>query len=281
MLFGGKILMIQEKTSKNVQLILIIIGVILISTPVFQANIPNNFQSFQKENIPIVLYSDSTRHIDINNTIYTITGTNALSALLLAADNEKYSYVLNDDYVSSFGLFVEAINGIENEGWDGWQYWVNYPTEEIPMISADSYELNSGDILSWFYGGYDYNPKNSKHVINLEIIFQSDEIEPSLTVTKPIPGGVYVNNNLKSSLPFTSSIVINSLSIVVDAKDDESGIAHVTFAIDNKIENVEHFEPYNWEYKPESGIHFKTLTITVTDRCNNQKSITHPLITIA
>jgi hypothetical protein len=270
----------MEKKSKNVQLILIILSTILIITPVFQANIPNNFTPIQKENIPIVLYNNSTRHIDINNTIYEISGTNALSALLIAADNEKYSYVLNDDYASSFGLFIESINSIENEGGDGWQYWVNYPTEKIPMISADSYELNDGDSLSWFYGGYGYNPENSKHVINLEIIFQSDEIEPSLSVTKPIPGGVYFNNDLKASLPFNPSIIINSLSILVDAIDEESGISHVTFAIDNQVENIEHFEPYKWDYEPKSGIHFTTLTITVTDRCDNQKSITHALITI-
>lgn len=267
---------------KNVQLILVISSIILISTPVFQADTPNNSLLIKEEHLPIVLYNDSTRHIDINNIIYTISGTNALSALLVAADSEAYSIVINDDYVSVFGLFVESINGIENEGWDGWQYWVNYPTEEIPMISAESYELKDGDILSWFYGGYGYNPDNSDHVITLEIIIQSDETVPSLTVIRPRSGGIYLNDNLLLVLsPLRSCIIINPLLIIVDAIDEESGIANVTFAIDDQDKQINYFEPYRYEYNPKPGIHISTLSIIATDRCNNQQVLTQQLITIA
>lgn len=48
----------------------------------------------------------------------------------------------------SYGIFVEAIAGVENEGVDGrnWQYWVNGRYGEV---SCDNKAVYGGDIIEW------------------------------------------------------------------------------------------------------------------------------------
>lgn len=234
------------------------------------------------DDFDIILYDNSERNIFINGTQYQLSGTNALTALLVVIDQEEWSYTISDEYYEAFNSFlVTSIYGIENEGWDGWQYWVNYPTNDIPMVGANAYELSDGDIVSWFYGGYGFNPDNSEHVIDIEISIDTDETNPNATLNKPIQGGIYLNDNQLFSIPLiTSSVIINSLTISIEATDEESGIDHISYSIDGEIKYTCFEKPYTWTFEPSSGIHKSLLTILVTDRCNQQTSLNQNIVTI-
>lgn len=49
---------------------------------------------------------------------------------------------------SEYGMFVNAVNGLANEGMKGWTYTVN---GEQPQVSADQTYLEDGDAVEWSY----------------------------------------------------------------------------------------------------------------------------------
>lgn len=234
------------------------------------------------DTIPITLYENAERSFTIDETRYTTSGTNALTALLVAAEQERYTYQISDEYYDDFSSFlIASLNGIENQGWDGWQFWVNYPDEDIPMVGANAYELEDGDTVYWFYGGYGFNPDTSDHVIAIEISIDTDEHKPSISIDKPVTGGIYRNNDLFVSLPFiSSSILLGPITITAEATDEESGVDSVIFSIENEDTFTAYDEPYTWHFEPESGFQQITLTITVNDRSNHQVSINQKLIVL-
>lgn len=234
------------------------------------------------DDISIILYDNAERNFFIDETRYTISGTNAMTAFLVAADQEEYTYEISDEYYNAYSsFFITSINGIENQGMDGWQYWVNYPDEEIPMVGANDYELSNGDIVFWFYGGYGVNPDTSDHVITIEISIDTDTHNPTATLIQPRLGGVYYQDNMLFNLPFLSvSLIIDSTTIIINAEDTESGIDQIKFAIDGDVKYTDFTEPYNWQYEPPSGFHRATLYITITDRSNQQYSINHSILSL-
>ncbi|MFH1014101.1 MAG: DUF4430 domain-containing protein [Thermoplasmatota archaeon] len=135
----------------------------------------------------ILLTNDSVLRVyaDTSSTYYTISGTSALAALDAVSHLADFNYALNDEWVDSFGLFVYTIAGKTNEGYDGWQYWVNYPHEDIPMVSAENYALEPGDTIDWFYGGYGINPDSSEMDIRLHITIQEDTTPPIIDSMAP------------------------------------------------------------------------------------------------
>jgi len=234
------------------------------------------------DNLAVTLYDNADRMFTIDEERYIISGTNALSAFLVAAEQEEYTYQISDEYYEQFSSFlITSINGIENQGMDGWQFWVNYPEEEIPMVGSNDYELTEGDVVSWFYGGYGVNPETSDNVITIEISIDTDETNPSLSLTKPNDGDIYLNNNLLFTIPFMySSVIIKSIELIAEATDEESGIELVSFAIDGTTQYTDYTQPYTWEYAPSSGFKKVTLTVTATDRSNHQHILEQPLILI-
>jgi hypothetical protein len=239
-------------------------------------------ESEHMDDLAVTLYDNADRMFTVCEERYTISGTNALSAFLVAAEQEEYTYQISDEYYEQFSSFlITSINGIENQGMDGWQFWVNYPEDEIPMVGANDYELTEGDVVSWFYGGYGVNPETSDHVITIEISIETDENNPLLSLTKPVDGGIYLNNNLLFSFQsISSSVIIHPLEIIVDATDEESGIESVSFAIDGTTQYTDYTQPFSWEYAPSSGFKKTTLTVAATDRSNHQHILDQSLIII-
>ncbi|MCG2697535.1 DUF4430 domain-containing protein [Candidatus Parcubacteria bacterium] len=54
------------------------------------------------------------------------------------------------DYGGDMGVFIESINGKQNDFDSGyyWQYWVN---GQYAKVGASSYELQNGDVVEWKY----------------------------------------------------------------------------------------------------------------------------------
>lgn len=235
--------------------------------------------------VSVTLYQDSKKRLTIDEKSYTLSGTNALSALLTVAEENNYHYQISDEFYNVFDSFlVTSLMDIENVGMDGWQYWVNYPIDDIPMVGANNYELENGDMVSWFYSVFDENktnPDTSDHVINIDITIESDEQKPNISFLKPSKGAIYFNDTQLFTIPFiSSSIIINPITITVDANDKESGLSNVTFAVDDAIQNSVFKAPFHWEYVPDVGLNKVTLTVTATDRSNNQQVIQKQLLTL-
>jgi len=52
---------------------------------------------------------------------------------------------------TSFGKYLKSVNSEVAQGSKGWMYLVNW---QQPVVAADSYKLQSGDDLIWFYGNF-------------------------------------------------------------------------------------------------------------------------------
>ena len=100
---------------------------------------------------------------------YTINRTCAFAALIRAAEKGGFAYTLNDSWYEDYGsLRPDSVAGKSEVGWDGWLYWVNYPDDPSPSCTADHFELNDGDVVTWYYGGMGSAPNNTDMLIRIE-----------------------------------------------------------------------------------------------------------------
>ena len=102
---------------------------------------------------------------------YAINRTCALAAIIRAAEKGGFNYTISDSWYESYGsLSVTSIAGRENDPvtWDGWCYWVNYPDDPMPMVGGNKFELNDGDVVTWYYGGMGSAPDNTDMLIRID-----------------------------------------------------------------------------------------------------------------
>ena len=220
----------------------------------------------------VVLTDDSVVRIyaDTSGRYYNISGTSALAALDAASRIAVFDYSTNDEWADSFGLLVYKIAGKTNEGYDGWQYWVNYPNEEIPMVSAENYGLEQGDTIDWFYGGYGINPDSAEMNIKLHIAIQEDTTPPIIEIISPKAGGMYLFGSEISILPLPFSIVLGELYVTINAYDEVSGVQRVELFIDDGLEECMFTPPYSCRVTGfGNGMH--TLKSVAYDSVGNKK----------
>ncbi len=82
-----------------------------------------------------------------------VTAGSTAYDVLVKADDESEALTVTA-YVSEYGVYVSAINGLEagtqtKKGWDGWQYHVN---DADPGVGMDAYSVKENDSIVIFYG---------------------------------------------------------------------------------------------------------------------------------
>ena len=90
---------------------------------------------------------DKTAHN--SDVSYEINRTTALGALDAAAEEGLFNYTINDGWYASWGsLFVDSIADIASDSSGGWMYWVNYPEDLMPMVGANHFVREDGDVVT-------------------------------------------------------------------------------------------------------------------------------------
>jgi PKD repeat protein len=97
------------------------------------------------------------------------------------------------------------------------------------------------------------------------LIKPSDETPPALTIIQP-GNGIYLNNN--QILPFRTPVIIQSVEVVIEAEDAESGIDYLIISVDGTPQVQLHVEPYTWMYETE-GFGQHTLAVEAFDIVGN------------
>ena len=97
---------------------------------------------------------------------YTINRTCALAALIRAAEKGGFSYTINDSWYESGGtLYVAEIDGVSD-----WMYWVNYPDDSMPMVGPNGYELDDGDVVTWYHAdSMESTPENTDMLVRIDV----------------------------------------------------------------------------------------------------------------
>jgi len=198
---------------------------------------------------------------------YEIDYVTALGALDKAAKKGNFSYTVDDSWYAQYGaLFVDSIAGKKNKGMDGWQYWVNYPNDPIPMTGADKYKVKNGDTVDWFYGGYGSNPDNAKMLIRIHVNVVKDREKPIVGFEKP-RGGIYIFN--REIVHFYGiSYIIGKITVKAFAYDNLSGINKVEFYVDGNIKKTCNEMPYQWNWN-ETAIGTHVLKVIAYDEVGN------------
>ncbi|KAB3545336.1 MAG: PQQ-binding-like beta-propeller repeat protein, partial [ANME-2 cluster archaeon] len=96
---------------------------------------------------------------------YTINRTCALASIVRAAEKGGFSYTINDSWYESWGtLYVAEIDGVSD-----WMYWVNYPDDSVPMVGPNGYELDDGDVVTWYHAdSMESTPENTDMLVRIE-----------------------------------------------------------------------------------------------------------------
>ena len=159
------------------------------------------------ENIIINDNKTVTAHFSINEYILSI---------IVYGEGNVIKY---PDYATyPYGTIVE-LTAVPNTGW-GFDHW-------------------SGDITG------NENPKeiliNGHKIVYAHFI--EDSISPMLEITKPTKGIYLLDWKI---LPFIYPVVLNEVTILANASDNDSGIERVEFYIDGNLRKTDVSPPYNY-----------------------------------
>jgi len=77
--------------------------------------------------------------------VYLFRNATALDALRAVVES------ITTDYWLGWGAIVTSVNGLENEGLLGWQYWIN---GEWGTVAADLTTLINNDQVEWKYAAF-------------------------------------------------------------------------------------------------------------------------------
>ncbi|MFO7677698.1 MAG: Ig-like domain-containing protein, partial [Thermoplasmatota archaeon] len=114
------------------------------------------------------------------------------------------------------------------------------------------------------------NPKTITMTSNKSVIAhftfnEEDTTPPLVQITKPIRA-IYIFN--KEILPFNIPIIIQAITIEVNATDNESGIDRVEFYINGELKSTEYSEPFSYDWRElRSGLH--TIQVKAFDKAGN------------
>jgi hypothetical protein len=131
---------------------------------------------------------DKTAHN--SGASYELDRTTALGALDAASEDGVFNYTINDEWYASYGsLFVDSIVDIPNEGYNGWMYWVNYPEDPMPMVGADQFVLDNGDVVTWYWSSsMEMTPADSPMLVNVNVA-----VKPDFTTTYDFTTGAAID----------------------------------------------------------------------------------------
>ena len=106
----------------------------------------------------------------VDGKTYTINWRTALGVLEKASRIRGFSYVLEE---KPWGLYVKCVKDRceKSEGaTSGWMYWVNYPNEPLPGVSAEQCSVKEGDKVTWYFSrSMDETPSTSPYKIEISI----------------------------------------------------------------------------------------------------------------
>lgn len=106
----------------------------------------------------------------------TVAGPTALDMVKNASSVCGFTYHIKD---TSFGPYLDKIGTDEANGTTGWLYAVN---NTLANVGADQFNLQSGDVVLWHFGAFDWQPTQAS-------TGQAGEVQLSVNVTAGTPPG--------------------------------------------------------------------------------------------
>ncbi len=108
--------------------------------------------------------------------------------------------------------------------------------------------------------------------------FTIDRTPPSVYISKPLKGFLYVNIFGREMLPpiplpnlIYNAIIVGKITVEIEVSDQYSGVQHVVVSTDEAgMKNITVEKPYQWLWNPSFGVHW--LKATAWDNAGNMNS---------
>jgi uncharacterized repeat protein (TIGR02543 family) len=111
---------------------------------------------------------------------------------------------------------------------------------------------------------------NANKTVTANFTYTGDDtIPPVVEIVKPGNNGIYIFNKLIIAFGMIPMpIIVQMITIEVNASDNESGIDHVEFFVDGVSKSIDSSEPYSYDWREIiSGKH--TITVKAVDKAGN------------
>ncbi len=113
------------------------------------------------------------------------------------------------------------------------------------MTYEDSFSISSeGNHTLTFYATDAAGNHESHRTINIKI----DGTDPLVSITKPLPGTLYIMDREIISLSNEIPLIIGTITVTVESPNETSGISLVEFSLDYKIQENVSQEPWIWTW---------------------------------
>jgi len=209
----------------------------------------------------------------INNSIFenTISNNNYGLKIWSSHSNQMYhnNFISND--INAYVIKANPDNKCDNTWYadEKGNYWSDYTGLDLDddLIGDTLYDIPGGGENRDYYPlmvTYPFNEENGT----------VDNEPPVLKITKP-ERALYIFNHKIRDYLILKALTIGDIEIQAEASDNESGINHVEFYIDNNLKCNDTTKPYSYTWEREKGFLFKhlhTIKIIAYDNAGNKIS---------
>ena len=134
-------------------------------------------------------------------------------------------------------------------------------------ITQASYQLNGLQPFTHYYWRVIAYDETGLYTIGDIWNFRTKDIEPpQVKILNPQPNTLYVGN---LSIPFWQTFIVGKINVIVNATDNQSGVAYVEFFVDGKLMYNDTQSPYTWLWDEDTLYDKHVLKVVAYDYDGN------------
>jgi uncharacterized repeat protein (TIGR02543 family) len=203
------------------------------------------------------------------------SGTNPVTTVTMTGDKSVTAHFTQNGYTLTIIIDGQG-TVVKNPEQNTYAY---NSIVELTAIADENWVFSSwsGDLSG------NENPQNitmnANKTVTAHFTYTGDDtIPPVVKIVKPIDNGIYIFNKLILSLKtIQMPMIVQMVTIEVNASDNESGIDHVEFFIDGISKSIDTSEPYSYDWREiQSGKH--TITVKAYDNAGNNATTPELLV---
>jgi len=181
-----------------------------------------------------------------------------------------------------FGFMGFAINETVSLGygmtytseavWDGASYGYSDISPDNLMVIAVVF---NGDITQGYANPPSEYPFDAHYADQaIAAIPTPDTVPPTVALTKPQTGALYMFDRQLFPLPVQRAIIIGQVTVTANAADAISGVEKVAFSVDGTPVFTDNISPYAWAWNVSSLLQQHTIQVTAIDNVGNEATAT-------
>jgi len=155
--------------------------------------------------------------------------------------------------------------------WDGASYGYSNLSQDNLMVIAVVF---NGDVNQGYANPPSEYPFDAHYADQaIAAIPIPDTVPPTVELTKPQAGALYMFDRQLFPLPVQRAIIIGQVTVTANAADAISGVEKVTFSVDGTPVFTDDTSPYTWAWNVSSLLQQHTIQATAIDNVGNEATV--------